>query len=81
MNSVPTRFGTSPKSAPKVAIIGAGVIGLGIAWRLAAKGATVDVFDRAAAGSGASYAAANNISAVANAAYAKYSKDSRVCGN
>ena len=35
---------------PKVAIIGAGVIGLGIAWRLAAKGATVDVFDRARGG-------------------------------
>jgi glycine oxidase len=68
LNSVPSRFGTSPtKTAPKVAIIGAGVIGLGIAWRLAAKGATVDVFDRAAAGSGASYAAAGMLAACCEA--------------
>ena len=67
MNSVPTRFGTSPKSAPEVAIIGAGVIGLGIAWRLAAKGATVEVFDRGTAGSGASHAAAGMLAACCEA--------------
>ena len=43
---------------PTVLVIGAGVIGLGIAWRLAQRGAAVIVFDRAAAGSGASHAAA-----------------------
>ena len=43
------------------------MIGLGIAWRLAAKGATVDVFDRAAAGSGASYAAAGMLAACCEA--------------
>jgi glycine oxidase len=52
---------------PKVAIIGAGVMGLGIAWRLAAKGATVDVFDRAAAGSGSSHAAAGMLAACCEA--------------
>lgn len=67
MNSVPARFGTSPKVAPKVAIIGAGVIGLGIAWRLAAKGASVEVFDRGAAGSGASHAAAGMLAACCEA--------------
>jgi glycine oxidase len=62
---------TSPSArsgpSPKVAIIGAGVIGLGIAWRLAAKGATVDVFDRSAAGSGASHAAAGMLAACCEA--------------
>lgn len=63
MTSGPARFGKSPK----VAIIGAGVIGLGIAWRLAAQGATVDVFDRGAAGSGASHAAAGMLAACCEA--------------
>ena len=53
--------------SPNVAIIGAGVIGLGIAWRLAAKGATVEVFDRGAAGSGASHAAAGMLAACCEA--------------
>jgi glycine oxidase len=51
----------------RVAIIGAGVIGLGIAWRLAARGVRVTVFDRAAAGQGASYAAAGMLAACAEA--------------
>jgi glycine oxidase len=63
LTSGSTRFGKSPK----VAIIGAGVIGLGIAWRLAAKGATVDVFDRATAGSGSSHAAAGMLAACCEA--------------
>jgi glycine oxidase len=52
---------------PKVAIIGAGVVGLGIAWRLAAHGALVEVFDRAAAGAGATHAAAGMLAACAEA--------------
>jgi glycine oxidase len=51
----------------KVAIIGAGVIGLAIAWRLAASGASVTVFDRGAAGAGASHAAAGMLAACAEA--------------
>ena len=34
------------------AIIGGGIIGLSIGWRLAARGMTVAVFDRALAGAG-----------------------------
>jgi glycine oxidase len=52
---------------PDVAIIGAGVIGLAIAWRLAARGASVQVFDRGAAGAGASHAAAGMLAACAEA--------------
>jgi glycine oxidase len=50
----------------RVAIIGAGVVGLGIAWRLAGR-AAVDVFDRGAAGSGASHAAAGMLAACCEA--------------
>jgi glycine oxidase len=60
-------FGTLSGSAPKVAIIGAGVIGLGIAWRLASRGAKVEVFDRGSAGSGASHAAAGMLAACCEA--------------
>jgi glycine oxidase len=51
---------------PSVIIIGAGVIGLGIAWRLAPR-ATVTVFDRGTAGSGASHAAAGMLAACCEA--------------
>jgi glycine oxidase len=50
-------------SRPKVAIIGAGAIGLGIGWRLAAAGAMVDIFERGEAGRGASWAAAGMLAA------------------
>ncbi|MGD0315041.1 MAG: glycine oxidase ThiO [Xanthobacteraceae bacterium] len=49
-----------------VAIIGAGVVGLGIAWRLAGR-AAVTVFDRGKAGSGASHAAAGMLAACCEA--------------
>jgi glycine oxidase len=58
----------SPIAKPKtVAIIGAGVVGLGIAWRLAARGVKVCVFDRGAAGQGATHAAAGMLAACAEA--------------
>jgi len=43
---------------PRVAIVGAGVCGLGIGWRLAQAGCVVDIFERGTAGRGASWAAA-----------------------
>jgi glycine oxidase len=52
---------------PRIAIIGAGVIGLGIAWRLASRGLRVEVFDRDAAGRGASHAAAGMLAACCEA--------------
>jgi glycine oxidase len=51
---------------PRVAIIGAGVVGLGIAWRLAGR-ASVAVFDRSKTGAGASHAAAGMLAACCEA--------------
>jgi glycine oxidase len=51
---------------PRVVIIGAGVVGLGIAWRLAGR-AAVAVFDRGKAGAGASHAAAGMLAACCEA--------------
>ncbi|HEY2527839.1 MAG TPA: glycine oxidase ThiO [Xanthobacteraceae bacterium] len=50
----------------RVIIIGAGVVGLGIAWRLARR-AEVTVFDRGKAGSGATHAAAGMLAACCEA--------------
>jgi glycine oxidase len=63
--------GTKPSIAsvgkrPRIAIIGAGVIGLGMAWRLAGR-AEVLVFDRGKAGAGASHAAAGMLAACCEA--------------
>jgi glycine oxidase len=58
----------SSSSKPRVGIIGAGVSGLGIGWRLAAAGCAVDVYDRAEApGRAASWAAAGMLAASAEA--------------
>jgi glycine oxidase len=50
-------------SRPKTVVIGAGVVGLSIAWRLAQAGCPVTVYDRAQAGHGASWAAAGMLAA------------------
>jgi len=48
---------------PSVAIVGGGVIGLGIGWRLAQAGCLVEIFERGEAGKGASWAAAGMLAA------------------
>jgi glycine oxidase len=55
----------TPLPAVDVAIAGAGVIGLSIAWRLALRGLAVAVFERTAAGDGASLAATGMLAAAA----------------
>ena len=61
------RTSVSKPSKPSVGIIGAGVSGLGIGWRLAAAGCRVDVYDRAEPGRAASWAAAGMLAASAEA--------------
>lgn len=58
---------TSRSSNPHIAIIGAGVIGMGIGWRLAQGGASVTIFERGSAGQGASHAAAGMLAACVEA--------------
>ena len=52
-----------PSSTTKVAIIGGGVIGLSIGWRLARAGLAVSIFERGRTGRGASWAAAGMLAA------------------
>lgn len=52
---------------PRVAVIGGGIIGLSIAWRLASAGCRVDVYDRGEPGRGATWAAAGMLAAGAEA--------------
>ena len=58
---------TSVMKDDRIAIIGAGVCGLGIGWRLAQAGREVHVFDRGVAGRGATWAAAGMLAARAEA--------------
>ena len=57
---------TAVNLRPRVAIIGAGVIGLAIGWRLSGR-ADVSIFDRGKAGMGASHAAAGMLAACCEA--------------
>jgi glycine oxidase len=57
---------TPVANRPRIVIIGAGVIGLGIGWRLAGR-AAVTIFDRGKAGAGASHAAAGMLAACCEA--------------
>lgn len=53
----------APSLRPNIIIVGAGVIGLAIAWRLAQAGAAVTLYDKGRAGGGASHAAAGMLAA------------------
>jgi len=55
--------GQSPIRKPRTAIIGGGVIGLAIGWRLAEAGCAVEIFERGEAGKGASWAAGGMLAA------------------
>ena len=61
----PALVSSSARSAarPRVAIVGAGAIGLAIGWRLAEAGCAVDLYERGQAGRGASWAAAGMLAA------------------
>lgn len=48
---------------PRVAIIGGGVIGMALGWRLKQAGCPVEIFERGTAGRGASWAAAGMLAA------------------
>src|SRR5690349_6977390 len=50
---------------PRVSIVGAGAIGLSIAWRLLERGVRVDLCDRGALGRGATWASAGLLAATA----------------
>ena len=56
-----------PKHAARVAIIGAGVCGLAIGWRLAQAGVAVEIFERGRAGRGATWASAGMLAAAVEA--------------
>ena len=58
---------TTEMKRQRIAVIGGGVCGLGIGWRLAQAGCDVHVFDRGEAGKGASWAAAGMLAARAEA--------------
>ena len=62
---MPTHPSTSANSGakPSVAIIGGGLCGMGIGWRLAAAGCSVDLFERDTVGRSASWAAAGMLAA------------------
>jgi len=66
-DAVSFNTGMSPEvpQTADVAIIGGGVIGLSVAWRLARRGMAVAVFERSEIGSGASLAATGMLAAAA----------------
>ncbi|WP_051341654.1 glycine oxidase ThiO [Azospirillum halopraeferens] len=63
----PDGRGVAASERPAIAVIGGGIIGLAIGWRLAAAGCRVDVFDAGRAGQGATRAAAGMLAADAEA--------------
>lgn len=65
------KFGRDPQHGPDVAVVGAGPIGLAIAWRCAARGLRVVVYDPAP-GSGAAHAAAGMLAPVAEAYFGEH---------
>lgn len=68
LSPVPSSFSAPARGArPRVAIVGAGVMGLALGWRLARAGCSVDIYEAGTAGRGASHAAAGMLAACAEA--------------
>lgn len=63
----PVSSSSATPARPRVAIVGAGVMGLSLGWRLAAAGCAVDIYEAQRAGQGASHAAAGMLAACAEA--------------
>lgn len=66
----------------KVVIVGAGVAGLAIGWRLALAGCDVEVLDKGLAGRGATWASAGMIAAISetgtdNSAHSRFAEEAR----
>ena len=59
--------GRQPLAGMRIAVIGGGLIGLSIAWRLNQRGANLWLFESGETGQGASFAAAGMLSVVAEA--------------
>ena len=57
------------RSTERVAIIGGGIIGLGIGWQLAKSGCAVTIYERDRAGRAASWAAAGMLAPIAEVHY------------
>ena len=57
-SATPGRYNRFMQSGPAVAVVGGGIIGMSIAWRLAQSGACVTVFDAGRIGNEASWAGA-----------------------
>src|SRR2546425_7082213 len=60
-------LGVPVAGAHSVAIIGGGVVGLGIGWQLVRAGRRVTVFERGESGRGASWAAAGMLAPISEA--------------
>ncbi|MFP4599850.1 MAG: glycine oxidase ThiO [Persicimonas sp.] len=58
-----------PNKSTEIAIVGAGVAGLGVGWKLAQAGRQVTIFERGEAGSGASRAAAGMLAPTAEVTF------------
>ncbi|HET7397965.1 MAG TPA: FAD-dependent oxidoreductase, partial [Intrasporangium sp.] len=72
MSTVEVGSPASPPTGPRVAVVGAGIIGLASAWALARRGCRVEVFDDDPGG-GASFAAAGMIAPTSEAAFGQES--------
>ncbi|MBJ7472078.1 MAG: FAD-dependent oxidoreductase, partial [Solirubrobacteraceae bacterium] len=58
---------TSPTNTPRVAVVGGGIIGLSVAWRVAQTGADVYLFERGALAGEATHVAAGMVAPVSEA--------------